>query len=103
MRHVLLTGARIGIGRYGVDVDGFERLLSKLDLRHSPARVVSIDEIGKMECLSERFIEDMQTLLNSSRTMIATMALKGDGFTQRVKQRQDCRLITVTRWRIAMA
>jgi len=79
-----------------VDVDGFERLLSELNLCRSPSRVIIIDEIGKMECLSGRFTEEVHVLLDSSRTVIATIALKGDGFIRQVKQRSDCRLITVT-------
>lgn len=84
------------VGRYGVDVDGFERLLSELDLRRLPSRVIVIDEIGKMECLSRRFTEEVHELLDSPRTVIATIALKGEGFIQQVKHRPDCRLITVT-------
>jgi nucleoside-triphosphatase len=84
------------VGRYGVDVDGFERLLYELNLCRSPSRVIIIDEIGKMECLSGRFTEEVHVLLDSSRTVIATIALKGDGFIRQVKQRSDCRLITVT-------
>lgn len=87
---------RSRVGRYGVDVPGFERLLSELDLCRSPARVIIIDEIGKMECLSRRFTEEVQALLDSSKTVIATIALKGDGLIRRIKQRPDCRLITVT-------
>jgi len=85
------------VGRYGVDVDGFERLLSELNLRRSPSRVIIIDEIGKMECLSRRFTNEVLALLNSSKTVIATIAFKGDGFIRQVKHRSDCRLITVTR------
>jgi len=84
------------VGRYKVDVAGFERLLSELDLCRAPTRVIIIDEIGKMECLSRRFTDDVTALLDSSRTVIATIALKGSGFIQQVKQRPDCRLITVT-------
>ena len=39
------------VGRYGVDVAGFERLLAEIDLRHLPSQLIVIDEIGKMECL----------------------------------------------------
>lgn len=84
------------VGRYGVDVAGFERLLAELDLRRSPSHVIVIDEIGKMECASGRFTEEVTALLDSSRTLIATIALKGDGFIRQVKQRPDCRLVTVT-------
>jgi len=84
------------VGRYRVDVVGFERLLAELNLSHPPSRVIVIDEIGKMECLSRWFVEQMRTLLDSSRTVIATIALKGIGFIQQVKQRPDCRIVTVT-------
>lgn len=84
------------VGRYGVDLGGFERVLSELNLSRSPSPVIIIDEIGKMECLSRRFTQEVHSLLDSSRTVIATIALKGDGFIRQVKQRSDCRLITVT-------
>ena len=84
------------VGRYGVDVDRFERLLPELNLRRSPSQVIIIDEVGKMECLSRRFTEEVRSLLDSSKTVIATIALKGDGFIRQVKQRSDCHLITVT-------
>lgn len=85
------------VSRYGVDVQGFEQLLSDLDLSHSQSRLVIIDEIGKMECFSRRFIEEVTALLNSPKMLIATIALKGEGFINQVKDRPDCRLITVTR------
>jgi nucleoside-triphosphatase len=85
------------VGRYGVDVAGFEQLLAELDIRHAQSRLIVIDEIGEMEYLSERFTDDMTALLNSPKMMIATIALKGEGFIQRVKGRADCRLVTVTK------
>jgi nucleoside-triphosphatase len=80
-----------------VDVAGFERLLAELDLRHAQSRLIIIDEIGKMECLSRRFMTDMAALLDSPKLLIATVALKGEGFIQEVKDRSDCRLVMVTR------
>jgi nucleoside-triphosphatase len=85
------------VGRYGVDVGGFEQFLKDLDLSHTPARLVIIDEIGKMECLSQYFIDEVTALLNSPKTMIATIPIRGDGFITHVKKRWDCRLVTVTR------
>ncbi|MDH5575842.1 MAG: AAA family ATPase [Nitrospirota bacterium] len=100
-RHQLLSHINIPgphrIGKYGVDLLGFEQLLSSLDLPHSPSRVVILDEIGKMECLSQRFIQEINTLLDSSKLVIATVALKGGGFPATVKSRQDCQVVTVTR------
>jgi nucleoside-triphosphatase len=85
------------VGRYGVQLAGFERLLAELDLSHSRSRLIVIDEIGKMECLSRRFTDEVATLLDSPKMVIATVALKGGGFIRRVKEGSDCRLVTVTR------
>jgi nucleoside-triphosphatase len=62
------------VSRYGVDVPGFEQLLAELDLRHTQSRLIVIDEIGKMECLSRRFRDDMTALLNQPKMLIATIA-----------------------------
>jgi nucleoside-triphosphatase len=85
------------VSRYGVDVAGFEQLLGELDLRHAQSQIIIIDEIGKMECCSRRFTDDMTALLNSSKMLLATIALKGEGFIAQVKDRPDCSLVTVTR------
>jgi len=95
LSHVEFSGPN-RVSRYGVDVQGFERLLDQLDLCHVPSSVIILDEIGKMECFSTRFKEEVTALLNSAKTVIATIALKGDGFIQEIKQRTDCRLVTVT-------
>ena len=98
-RHQLLSHVNISgphrIGKYGVDLAGFEALLETLNLSHSPSRVVILDEIGKMECLSRRFMEEVEALLHSSKMVIATVTLKGGGFPANVKKRPDCRVITV--------
>lgn len=85
------------VSRYGVDVAGFEQLLAELDLRRARSRFIIIDEIGKMECLSRRFTDDMTALLDSPKLLIATIALKGEGFISQVKRLPDCRLVTATR------
>jgi nucleoside-triphosphatase len=85
------------VGRYAVDVEGFECLLEELDLRDSLAPLIIIDEIGKMECFSGRFIDNVTLLLDGPKTLVATIAMKGEGFIQQVKRRPDCRLVTVTR------
>jgi nucleoside-triphosphatase len=82
---------------YGVDVAGFERLLTELDLGRARSRLFIIDEIGKMECLSRRFVDEITRLLNGPNLVVATVALKGDGFIRQIKDRPDCRLITITR------
>jgi len=95
LSHVNIPGPH-RIGKYGVDLVGFEELLASLDLSRSPSRVVILDEIGKMECLSQRFREEVEALLDSSKMVLATVGLKGGGFPATVKNRPDCRVVTVT-------
>lgn len=95
LSHVNIPGP-FRVGRYGVDLAGFEELLEAIDLRHSPSRVVILDEIGKMECLSQRFIQEVEALLDSSKMLIATVALKGEGFPAKVKNRPDCQVVRVS-------
>lgn len=88
-------GGPFRVGRYGVDVVGFERMLAELNLLSSPAEILVLDEIGKMECLSPRFVELVTALLNSKKHLLATVAQRGGGLIREVKQRTDCRLVTV--------
>ncbi len=83
------------VGKYGVEVqvlDDAARLL-RPDL---DARVYLVDEIGKMECLSERFIEAMRVLLSGHTPMVATVGAYGGGFIAEVKHRPECELWEVT-------
>jgi nucleoside-triphosphatase len=84
------------VGKYGVDVavlDDAARLLRP----DSDARVYLVDEIGKMECLSERFIAAMRVLLSGRTPVIATIGAHGGGFIAEVKRRPECELWEVTR------
>ena len=49
-----------------------------------------------MECASDSFIEEMKKLLNSSKTLVGTVALKGGAFIAAVKNRPDCKVESVT-------
>ena len=84
------------VGKYGVDVavlDDAARLL-----RPDPdARVYLVDEIGKMECLSDRFIAAMRVLLAGHTPVVATVGAHGGGFIAEVKRRPECGLWEVTR------
>lgn len=85
------------VGRYGVDIKGFEDFLKALKLPSCPSTLVVIDEIGKMECLSREFVALIGQLLSSGRTVVATVARKGEGLIEEVKARGDVQLIEITR------
>jgi nucleoside-triphosphatase len=82
------------VGRYGVDIGGFEKLVLPL-LRAGEADLYVIDEIGKMECFSGPFIQTVTALLDAGPTVFGSVALKGGGFIERVKARRDVTLVEV--------
>ena len=95
LAHVdLRTGYRVG--KYGVDVNGFEAFLKKLPFSTLQAGLVMIDEIGKMECLSERFTKILRAVFDSDSRLVATIALKGGGFIAQLKSRPDVKLFELT-------
>lgn len=95
LAHVAYPGAP-RVGRYGVDVDQFEAFLDAQHLDRIASPLVLVDEIGKMECLSPRFVALIRRLLDSPKLFVATVALKGGGLIAEVKQRPDVVLVEVT-------
>jgi nucleoside-triphosphatase len=85
------------VGKYGVDIGAFDRLVDTVLSGEHADHVYLIDEIGKMECLSLRFVEAMTAILESSACVVASVGLRGAGFIQRVKGRSDAELWHVTR------
>ncbi len=94
LAHVDLNGVP-RVGKYGVDVERFEDFLNTQKLDQVASPLVFIDEIGRMECLSTRFVDVVRNLLDSPKTIIATAALKGCGLIAEVKQRPDVALVEV--------
>lgn len=84
------------VGRYGVDIRGFEDFLGALDFTGRESRLAIIDEIGKMECHSEKLKELVRDLLDSGKPVIATIAQRGEGFIAEVKRRGDVSLFELT-------
>lgn len=96
LAHVDIAGKH-RVGKYGVDVGRLDTFLERLALQDPRNELVVLDEIGKMECCSSLFVDLVRSLLDSERTVLATIALKGGGLMAEVKQRPDVRLFTVTR------
>ena len=94
LAHVDIKGP-YRVGKYGVDLDGFEQFLGTLPLLDPSSRLVIIDEIGKMECLSANFRDLVASLLNAPAPVIATIALKAGGFIDEVKHRRDVQVYEV--------
>ncbi len=84
------------VGPYKVDIEGFENFLDSVPFFNSLNRLVIIDEIGKMECLSDPFKNLLKKIFNSGKLVIATIALKGSGLIAEIKEREDVKLFELT-------
>ncbi len=80
------------IGKYKVDVNSFDSFLDTLDLNKSKVHPIIIDEIGKMECLSTKFVKMIVDVLDSKNVVIATIAHTDGGIKGKIKERKDVML-----------
>jgi len=93
--------ARVGlrspvhVGRYGVDVEAFERLTLP-ELARRDVDLIVIDEIGKMECVSGRFCRAVEKALDGQVNVLATLGIGQLPFLQAVRERPDVELLTLT-------
>ncbi|MEW5801407.1 MAG: NTPase [bacterium] len=85
------------VGRYGIDLGEFERVaIPSMSGSQPEVSIIVIDEIGKMECFSQNFKQKVIEALDSNKRVMATIALKGAGFIDVVKNRKDVTLVQVT-------
>jgi len=96
LSHVSIK-SRFRVSKYGVDVAGFESFIERIPFFDEKVGVIVIDEIGKMECFSSKFTKLVKALLDSEKSFIATIALKGEGLIAEVKRRSDVELFEITR------
>jgi nucleoside-triphosphatase len=84
------------VGKYGVDLEGLHRVALP-SMEPAPGiELIVVDEVGKMECLSPRFVAAMERLWVAPLPLLVTVAAKGKGFITRLKSKEGARLITVT-------
>lgn len=92
--HVGFSGPRVS--RYGVDVAALDARADALLAPRRDVTVYLVDEIGKMECLSPRFVAAMRNLLASGSRVVATVAKKGEGIIAEAKRWPGATLWEVT-------
>jgi len=85
------------VGKYGVDVAGFEKsVVPIIDIDRSDAELFVIDEIGKMECFSKKFVTAIRLLFSSDKSVLATVAQKGKGLISEIKNYPGAKLFNLT-------
>ena len=89
--------ATTALEKYGVDNSAIDALaLSALSRALAPEAYL-VDEIGKIECMSREFVAAMKALFAMGRPIVATVALRGDGFNAEAKALPNAELWRVTR------
>ncbi len=96
LAHVNLRSAH-RVGRYKVDTAALDRIVESCLSPTTGTAAYLIDEIGKMECLSLRFVTAVAHLLDGRSVVVATVAQKGSGFIAEAKRRPDVEIWNVTR------
>jgi nucleoside-triphosphatase len=95
LSHVNIV-SRYRVGKYGVDIKAFDKFLDAIDFIDPDNKLILIDEVGKMECLSEKFRCLIETLLTGDKFIIATIASRGDHFIEKIKRHLAVKLFELT-------
>ena len=90
--------SRFKVGKYRVDVAGFEEaVVPILNADQAGAELFVIDEIGRMECFSQKFIAAVRRLFASDKAVLATVARRGGRLIAEVKTYPAVKLFNLTR------
>jgi nucleoside-triphosphatase len=84
------------VGKYGVDLEAFERLALPQVSAPPQRGVTVIDELGKMELASAAFRESVERLFESPAAVVATVHVYRHPLTERLKHRADVELVEVS-------
>jgi len=88
------------VGRYGVDTSALEKVgipAIEKAIVDDDINIIIIDEIGKMEMLSEKFCETVIEALDSDKPIMVTLHKKSRSpLLQDVRRRDDIRILEVT-------
>jgi nucleoside-triphosphatase len=88
------------VGKYGVDLGALERVgvhAIETAINDESVDIIVIDEIGKMEMLSEKFCEMVIEALDSDKPIMVTLHKKSrTPLLQDIRRRDDIRILEVT-------
>lgn len=83
-------------GRYGLDLAPLEAMTRGLLARRRGCKLIIVDEVGPMECASEAFVRGIETLAEEGAPLVATVALRGEGFMARLRSWPRAEIFEVT-------
>jgi nucleoside-triphosphatase len=84
------------VGKYGVNLENFHRVALPALEAGPGVDLIVVDEVGKMECLSGRFVAALEGLWWQRLPLLVTVAEKGGGYIGAIKENPGKILLTVT-------
>ena len=88
------------VGKYGVNIEALDKvgIPAIMNAINDPTiNIIVIDEIGKMEMMSERFCEVVIEAMDSDKPIMVTLHKKSRSpLLQDVRRRDDIRILEVT-------
>jgi len=84
------------IRRYGVSIENIENIAVP-SIYPVKNNIIILDEIGSMECFSDKFQTAALKALDSENIVIGTITLGSTDFIDKVKSRKDIEIMKLTR------
>jgi nucleoside-triphosphatase len=85
------------VSRYGVNPAAMDEVATPaIERAIAAAQIIVIDEIGKMELLSNRFRQAVLAALECGKPVLATIMLAGHPWADALKRRPEVSLIVLT-------
>jgi nucleoside-triphosphatase len=85
------------VGKYGVDVKALEEIgVPAIEEAIKHARLIAIDELARMELFSQAFQKSVLNALDSKIPVMATIQERPHPFLDRVRQRSDVQVFSLT-------
>ena len=95
LSHVDFPGS-YRVGKYGVNLENLHRVALPALKAGPGVDLIVVDEVGKMECLSARFVAAMESLWRQPVPLLITVAAQGGGYIAALKGKPDKTQLTVT-------
>jgi nucleoside-triphosphatase len=86
------------VGRYKVNLDALENVgVTAIETAAEECDIVIIDEVGRMEVESEKFVDIVKKILEEDKPLILTLHKKSrNPLLQDIRRRDDVRILEVT-------
>lgn len=97
MAHMNIN-SKFTVGKFGVDLEALEAIgVNAITKACGESDVIVIDEVGRMEVESDRFVKAVKDALDVEKPMILTLHKKSrNPLLQDIRRRDDVRILEVT-------